>query len=96
MTRDARQLIVRPVVSEKSFRLMEDNRYTFEVDKRATKPEISRAVSEIFGVTVTKVNTMNVSGKPRRVRWRSGHTRSWKKAVVTLAQGDSIDFYSGA
>lgn len=91
--RDARQVILRPIVSEKSFKLMEEGRYTFEVDKRATKPEISRSVSEIFGVTVKKVNVMNVTGKPRRVRWRSGHTRSWKKAVVTVAKGDSIDFY---
>lgn len=91
--RDARQVIVRPIVSEKSFQLIEDNRYTFEVDKRATKPEISRAVEEIFGVSVKKVNVMNVTGKPRRVRWRAGHTRSWKKAIVTLAEGDSIDYY---
>jgi large subunit ribosomal protein L23 len=90
---DSRQVVLRPVVSEKSFKLMEDNRYTFEVDKRATKPEIARAIQEIFGVTVRKVNVMNVTGKPRRVRWRAGHTRSWKKAVVTLAEGDSIDFY---
>ena len=88
-------MITRPIVSEKSFALMEDNRYTFEVDKRATKPQIARAIEEIFGVTVKKVNTMNVSGKPRRVRWRAGHTRSWKKAIVTLAEGDSIDFYEG-
>jgi large subunit ribosomal protein L23 len=93
---DPRQVILRPVVSEKSFRLMEDNRYTFEVDKRATKPEIARAVAEVFGVTVRKVNVMNVPGKPRRVRWRKGLTRSWKKAVVTLADGDSIDYYEGA
>ena len=86
---------MRPVVSEKSFALMEDNRYTFEVDKRATKPQIAQAIEEIFGVTVKKVNTMNVSGKPRRVRYRAGHTRSWKKAIVTLAEGDSIDFYEG-
>ena len=91
--RDARQVILRPIISEKSFGLMEDGRYTFEVDKRAAKPEISRAVSEIFGVTVKKVNVMNVTGKPRRVRSRAGHTRSWKKAIVTLAEGDSIDFY---
>jgi large subunit ribosomal protein L23 len=92
---DARQVVIRPIVSEKSFKLMEDNRYTFEVDKRATKPQIARAIEEIFGVTVRKVNTMSVSGKPRRVRWRAGHTRSWKKAIVTLADGDSIDFYEG-
>jgi len=86
-------VVLRPVVSEKSFHLMEDNRYTFEVDKRSTKPEISRAITEIFGVTVKKVNVMNVPGNPRRVRWRLGHTRAWKKAIVTLAEGDSIDMY---
>jgi large subunit ribosomal protein L23 len=94
--RDARQIILRPIVSEKSFKLMEENRYTFEVDKRATKPDVARAVEEIFSVRVTKVNIMNVTGKPRRVRWRAGHTRSWKKAVVTVAQGDSIDYYAAS
>jgi large subunit ribosomal protein L23 len=93
MTKDPRQIVIRPVVSEKSFRLVEDNRYTFEVDKRASKPQIAQAVSEIFGVTVTKVNTMRVSGKPRRVRVRKGLTRSWKKAIVTLAEGDTIELY---
>ncbi len=90
---DPRQVVIRPVVSEKTFALMEENRYTFEVDKRSTKPEIARAVEEIFGVTVRGVNTMNIKGKPRRVRWRKGTTRDWKKAVVTLAEGDTIDFF---
>ncbi|MCX8007274.1 MAG: 50S ribosomal protein L23 [Coriobacteriia bacterium] len=91
--KDARSLIIRPIVSEKSYGMMEQNRYAFEVDKRATKPEIARAVEEIFGVTVTAVNTMNVPGKPRRVRYNKGVTRSWKKAVVTLKAGDSIDLF---
>lgn len=90
---DARQIIVRPIVSEKSFEMVEHNRYTFEVDKRATKPQIAQAVAEIFEVTVTGVNTMNVAGKPRRLRYAKGMTRSWKKAVVTLKDGDSIDLY---
>jgi len=90
---DARSVIIRPIVSEKSYAMMEQNRYTFEVDKRASKPHIAQAVEEIFGVTVTNVNTMNVSGKPRRVRYAKGLTRSWKKAVVTLKQGDTIDFF---
>jgi large subunit ribosomal protein L23 len=94
--RDARQVILRPIVSEKSFKLIEEGRYTFEVDKRATKPEISQSIAEIFGVTVKKVNVMNVTGKPRRVRFRAGHTRSWKKAIVTLAEGDSIDLYEAS
>jgi large subunit ribosomal protein L23 len=93
MQKDPRQIVIRPVVTEKSFALVEENRYTFEVDKRATKPQIAQAVSEIFGVTVKKVNTMNVSGKPRRVRVRKGLTRSWKKAIVTLAEGDTIELY---
>lgn len=67
------------------------NRYTFEVAKTASKPQIAAAVSEIFGVTVIDVNTMNVSGKPRRLRNRKGVTRTWKKAVVTLKEGDSIE-----
>jgi len=90
---DPRQIIVRPIVSEKSYDLIAENRYTFEVDKRATKPQIASAIQEIFGVTVTGVNTMNVTGKPRRLRWARGHTRSWKKAIVTLKDGDSIEYF---
>lgn len=92
---DPREIIIRPVISEKSYSMMEHGRYTFEVDKRATKPQIAKAVAEIFGVTVTGVNTMNVSGKPRRVRYNKGLTRVWKKAVVTLSEGDSIEFFEG-
>lgn len=92
---DARSVIVRPIVSERSFEMIELGRYTFEVDKHATKPQIAAAVTEIFGVTVTKVNTMNVSGKPRRLRAAKGITRAWKKAVVSLKEGDSIEFFEG-
>lgn len=95
LNRDPRDIIVRPIVSEKSYAMIAQNRYTFEVDKRATKPQIADAVTEIFGVTVEKVNTMNVAGKPRRLRYRAGKTRSWKKAVVTLKEGDSIEFFEG-
>ena len=90
---DPRDIILRPVISEKSYDMIEHNRYTFEVAKTASKPQIADAVSEIFGVTVTKVNTMNVTGKPRRVRVAKGKTRDWKKAVVTLKEGDSIEFF---
>lgn len=92
---DARSVIVRPIISEKSYSAIEHNRYTFEVDKGARKPEIADAVAEIFNVTVTRVNTMRVPGKPRRLRASKGKTRSWKKAVVTLKQGDSIEFFEG-
>jgi large subunit ribosomal protein L23 len=87
---DAREIIVRPIITEKSYSQIAHNRYTFEVDKRASKPEIADAVAEVFGVTVTRVNTMRVPGKSRRVRQATGMTRSWKKAVVTLKEGDSI------
>ena len=91
----AHDVIIRPVVSEKSYELMEQNRYTFEVDKRAKKEQIAQAIEEIFGVRVEKVNTMNVSGKPRRLRYNKGLSRSWKKAIVTLKAGDTIDLFAG-
>jgi large subunit ribosomal protein L23 len=90
---DPRDIIIRPIVSEKTYAMIEQNRYTFEVAKTASKPQIAQAVTEIFGVTVTNVNTMNVNGKPRRVRVAKGKTRDWKKAVVTLKEGDSIEFF---
>jgi large subunit ribosomal protein L23 len=90
---EPRDIVIRPVISEKSYDLIEHNRYTFEVAKTASKPQIADAVSEIFGVTVTSVNTMNVTGKPRRVRVAKGKTRDWKKAIVTLREGDSIEFF---
>jgi large subunit ribosomal protein L23 len=90
---DPRDIIIRPVISEKSYDMIGHNRYTFEVAKTASKPQIADAVSEIFGVTVTNVNTMNVTGKPRRVRIAKGKTRDWKKAIVTLKEGDTIEFF---
>jgi len=90
---DPRDIIIRPIVSEKSYDLIGQNRYTFEVAKTASKPQINQAITEIFGVTVTSVNTMNVTGKPRRLRYAKGKTRDWKKAVVTLKEGDSIDIF---
>lgn len=89
-----REIIRRPVVTEKSMRLSEGkNRYTFEVAPYANKVEIRRAVEALFDVNVTKVNTMRTSGKERRrsFRHRSGRTAERKKAVVTLAEGESID-----
>jgi large subunit ribosomal protein L23 len=92
---NAHDVIIRPIVSEKSYDLMEQNRFTFEVARDAKKEQIAQAVSEVFGVTVLKVNTMNVSGKPRRLRYNKGLSRSWKKAIVTLKDGDTIDLFAG-
>ena len=90
---DPRDIIIRPIISEKSYSMIEQNRYTFEVAKTANKTQIGQAIAEIFDVTVTDVNTMNVTGKPRRVRYAKGKTRDWKKAVVTLKAGDTIDIF---
>lgn len=89
----AHDVIIRPIISEKSFDLMEMNKFTFEVAKTARKEQIAKAVEDIFGVTVVKVNTMRVSGKPKRVRFQRGYTRSWKKAIVTLKEGDTIEIF---
>lgn len=93
---DPRQVILKPIVSEKSMDAMEKhNCYTFEVLKSASKTQVAQAIEAIFDVTVLKVNTMNVAGKPRRVRYALGHTKSWKKALVTLKEGDKIDLFPG-
>ncbi len=90
---DPRDVILRPIISEKSYAMIEQNRYTFEVAKTANKTQIAQAIAEIFHVNVTAVNTMNVTGKPRRLRYSKGKTRDWKKAVVTLKEGDKIDLF---
>ena len=69
-------------------------RYTFEVAKTANKVEIAQAVEAIFDVKVVKVNTANVKSKPKRVRFQAGSTRTWKKAMVTLAEGESIEIFA--
>lgn len=86
-------VIIRPVVSERSFDLMNQNKYTFEVAKQAPKEEIVDAVEKLFGVRVVKVNTISVKPKTKRVRYQAGKTRSWKKAIVTVAEGDSIELF---
>lgn len=90
----AYNVIIRPVVSERSFDLMSQNKYTFEVAKQAPKEEIAAAVEKLFGVHVLKVNTINVKPKTKRVRFVAGQTRSWKKAIVTVAEGDSIELFA--
>ncbi len=90
-----RSVIVRPVVSEKSYALLADGKYTFRVHDRAHKTQIRQAVEEIFGVRVLDVRTMNVKPKPKRRGWTSGHRRRWKKAVVQLHPDDSIELFEG-
>ncbi|MEM7096371.1 MAG: 50S ribosomal protein L23 [Actinomycetota bacterium] len=93
--KDPRDVIVRPVVSEKSYALLEDNVYTFEVHPDSSKPEIKDAVESIFGVSVLRVNTMNRKGKRMRNRRNNtfGKRPDRKRALVTLAEGDSIELF---
>jgi len=92
----AYDVIVRPVVTEKSSRLMEQSKYTFEVLPAANKIEIRKAVESIFKVKVLKVSTIKVRSKPKRMGVHVGRSRSWKKAIVSLAPGERIEFFEGA
>ena len=92
----AYDVIIRPIVSERSFDLMEQGKYTFEVARTAPKEEIAAAVEKLFDVHVMKVNTMWVKPKNKRVRYRTaGKTRTWKKAIVTIAAGEQIEIFAG-
>ena len=92
---NAHQIILRPLITEKNTNLMVYNKYSFEVDRSANKTQIKRAIEEIFKVSVTKVHTMNMRGKMRRRGMRFGYTADWKKAIVTLAEGDRIELFEG-
>ncbi len=90
----AQDIIIRPIVTEKTMDGVQNKKYTFEVAKDATKIDIARAVEELFGVKVSKVNTLHVRGHMRRQGRSEGYTPSWKKAVVTLTEGSkSIEFF---
>lgn len=90
--RTARDIILRPIITEKSVTLSAENKYTFAVDPKSNKCEIRSAVEQIFKVKVLSVNTLNVKGKPKRWGRRyKGHKSDWKKAIVTLKEGDKIE-----
>ena len=92
--KDPREVIIRPIISEHSYDMKGSNTYTFEVAKSANKVEIAQAVEAIFNVKVLKVNTLNVKAKPKRMRYQVGKTRTWKKAMVTIAEGDTIELFA--
>jgi large subunit ribosomal protein L23 len=91
--KDPRDVIIRPIVSEKSYSLIDQGKYTFEVDPTANKTEIKLAIEKIFGVKVASVNTINRQGKTRRTRFGMGKRKDTKRAIVTLASG-SIDIFT--
>ncbi|GAA4912253.1 50S ribosomal protein L23 [Nesterenkonia massiliensis] len=94
--KDPRDVIIAPVVSEKSYALIDEGKYTFLVDTRSTKSEIKYAVEKIFGVKVDKVNTINRPGKRKRTRFGWGSRNDTKRAVITLKEGFAIDIFGGS
>jgi large subunit ribosomal protein L23 len=96
MSLDPRQVILAPVVSEKSYSLIEDNKYSFRVHPRAHKTQIRQAVEDLFDVKVVAVNVMKVQSKPKRRGWTRGRKPGWKKAIVELRAGDRIEIFEGA
>ena len=91
----AREVVIKPVVSEKSYALLAANKYTFRVHDDAHKTQVRQAIEEIFDVRVQGVRTAWVKPKPKRRGWSSGNTRRWKKAVVQLHPEDSIELFEG-
>jgi large subunit ribosomal protein L23 len=89
------QVIIRPVISEKSFALAEAGKYTFRVADRAHKTQIRQAIEQLFGVKVVDVRTASVKSKPKRRGYTSGRTRQWKKAVVQVGPGEAIPIFQG-
>ncbi|KEO81737.1 50S ribosomal protein L23 [Tumebacillus flagellatus] len=97
MSKNPRDIIKRPVITERTTDLMEENKFAFEVDLKANKTEIKKAIEEIFGVTVEKVNTLRVPSKKKRVGRFVGRTSEWKKAIVTLTSDSKpLNFFEGA
>ena len=92
----AQDIVIKPIITEKSMDGIANKKYTFKVAKDATKPEIASAIEELFGVKVASVNTINMKRKPKRLRYQSGHTSAWTKAIVTLkADSKTIEFFEG-
>lgn len=92
---DPRDIIIRPIVTEGSMALLEQQKYVFVVALKANKTQIRHAVEEIFNVKVKSVNTMRVMGKEKRMGRHAGRTPNWKKAIVTLQPGETIELFEG-
>ena len=92
----AQDIVIKPIITEKSMSGLQNGKYTFKVAKNANKVEIAQAVETLFGVKVAKVNTMNVRGRAKRMGLNRGYTSSWKKAIVTLtSDSKTIEFFDG-
>ncbi len=95
MSADPRDVLLAPVISEKSYGLIEENKYTFLIAPHANKTQIKIAVEQIFGVKVLAVNTLNRQGKSKRTRFGTGKRKDTKRAIVTVAEGDRIEIFGG-
>lgn len=90
------KIIIEPLLTEKTNLLREQNKYVFKVHPRANKIQIMQAAKELFSVHPVSCNVLNVKGKPKRVRYKAGYTSSWKKAIITVAPGETIEIFEGA
>src|ERR1700709_359790 len=93
---DARTVLIRPVISEKSYALIAEGKYTFRVNDRAHKTQIAQAVEEVFGAGVAQVRTAKVRAKPQRRGLTKGRSRAWKKDIVQARPGERIELFEGA
>lgn len=96
MSLDPRQVLIAPVVSEKSYSLIEENKYSFRVHEKAHKTQVRQAVEQLFDVKVEGVNILKVQAKPKRRGMTRGTKPGWKKAIVQLREGDRIEIFEGA
>jgi len=92
---NSNDIIIRPIISEKTTEFMEQQKYVFQVARDANKPMVKKALKELFNVTPEKINILNVRGRNRRLRFRVGKRAAWKKAIVTLNAGDKIEIFEG-
>lgn len=96
MVKTAQDVIIKPIITERSMEIMEQRKYTFKVDKASNKIEIANAVEELFGVKVLAVNTMNCKGRFKRQGKTAGYKPDWKKAIITLKEDSkTIEFFEG-
>jgi len=92
---NSNDIIIRPIISEKTTELMENHKYVFEVSRKANKHMVKKAIKDLFEIDAEKVNIINVRGKNRRLRFRVGKRAAWKKAIVTLTAGQKIEIFEG-
>lgn len=90
---NSNNIILRPVISEKTTEMMSENKYTFRVAMKSNKIMVEQAIKDLFGVKPERINIIRVRGKKRRIRYQYGNRPAWKKAIVTLKSGDKIDIF---